>query len=393
MEIFGLGYLVVQLAIRDGVPHLAPVYIGLVGLSRAIPGLSLGLFGGVVADRVDRRQLLRITQSCASVVAMVLGVLALTGQINIVQVVLLGLIQSTLFSFDAPARQAMVPRLVGERQLMSAIGLSSVTFNGAHIVGPILGGLLIPFGVGWLFIVNSISYVAVVAALSRMASVPMAGNPQRVSMLQSIREGLGYIRGDPVVRWIVLLAALSALLVRPYLQLMPAFAEEVLRVGAVELSWLLSASGVGAFAGAVATAAMGGLQNRGRVLLASAFGTGALVSVFALQTTLVGSLPILALAGFSTMLFMGMANTLLQSRTPDRLRGRVMSVHTMVFIGVMPLGTMLLGAIGAVAGTATGLLLGGIAVSLIVIYATLRVAPLRTASSPAAAEPASRARA
>src|SRR5579859_4133844 len=125
MQMFGQGYLVVQLAVRDGVPQLAPLYIGLVGLARAIPGLTFGLFGGVVADRADRRRLLLLTQSLAGVTAAALAVLTISGRIDIVQILMLGAINSLIFSFDAPTRQSMVPRLVPEGDLMSAIGLNS----------------------------------------------------------------------------------------------------------------------------------------------------------------------------------------------------------------------------------------------------------------------------
>src|SRR5438309_3269778 len=244
MQQFGLGWLVVQLAIKDGVPQLAPFYLGLVGLSRALPGLAFGLFGGVVADRADRRRLLTVTQSSAAVVAAVLGILTLTDHINIVEIVLLSALNSVIFSFDAPTRQAMVPRLVSDRELLSAIGLNSAAFNGATLVGPLLGGvLIIPFGVGGLMLLNAVSYFAVVAALLVMRAQPV-DTGRRAPMLDSIREGLSYLRHDPVLRWVVALSIATALLTRPYIQLLPAEAQ-FLGVGAVELSWLLAASGAG----------------------------------------------------------------------------------------------------------------------------------------------------
>src|SRR5438094_7620695 len=160
MQQFGLGWLVVQLAIKDGVPHLAPFYLGLVGLSRALPGLAFGLFGGVVADRADRRRLLLLTQSSAAVSAAVLALLAISNQINIVEIVLISALNSIIFSFDAPTLQAMVSRLVSEKQLMSAIGLNSAAFNGATLVGPLVGGVLIsPFGVGGLMLPHGSPYL------------------------------------------------------------------------------------------------------------------------------------------------------------------------------------------------------------------------------------------
>ena len=259
MQIYGLGWLVVQLAIRDGVPQLAPFYLGLVGLARAIPGLAFGLFGGAVADRADRRRLLMVTQIAAAIVAVVLAALTITEHINIVEVVLISALNSIIFSFDAPTRQAMVPRLVTDRELMSAIGLNSAAFNGATLIGPLIGGILIiPFGVGGLMLINAISYLAVVAALVAIAPQP-SETRRRLSMLASIREGLAYIRQDPVLRWVVLLTVATALFTRPYIQLLPAEAQ-FLGVGALELSWLLAASGVGALAGALADGVAGRLE-------------------------------------------------------------------------------------------------------------------------------------
>ena len=379
MQQFGLGWLVVQLAIRDATPQLAPLYLGLVGLARAIPGLAFGLFGGVVADRADRRRLLIVTQSSAAVLATVLGVLTISGSINIVEVVLISALNSIIFSFDAPTRQAMVPRLVSDRHLMSAIGLNSAAFNGATLVGPLVGGLLIiPFGVGGLMIINALSYLAIVAALFLMRPQPVIEYGPRLSLLESIREGLRFIRHDPVLRWVVALSVATALFTRPYIQLLPAEAQ-FLGVGAIELSWLLAASGSGALVGALLTASLGTWKRRGALLVTAAFAHGTLLMLFGTQRTVLGAMVFVGLTSLAVMVFMGMGSTLMQTRTPDALRGRVMSVQTMVFIGFMPLGQMLLGSVGTVAGINTAFLLGGILVTLLAGYAAIRVSALREA--------------
>jgi MFS family permease len=331
---------------------------------------------------------LLVTQSAAAVTAAILATLAITDRINIVEILLLGALNSTIFAFDAPTRQSMVPRLVPERDLMSAIGLNSAAFNGPQIIGPVIGGLIFApfadrptFGAGLLFFINAISYLAVVVALLRMRPVPIIGTSGEVSMLDSVREGVAYIRQDVVVKWIVILAATTALFARPYIQLLPAVAHDLLRVGAVELSWMLAASGLGALIGSFAVAALGALKRRGAVLIVSAVGFGMSLVLFATQTALLPSLPLLVLLGLFTMVFLGMANGLLQTRSPDHLRGRVMSVYTMVFLGLMPLGSMVMGSIGSVAGTGGGLLAGGIACTAVALYAGARIAPLRQAVS------------
>src|SRR2546430_5644784 len=379
MQQFGLGWLVVQLAIRDGVPHLAPFYLGLVGLSRAVPGLAFGLFGGAVADRADRRRLLLVTQTSAAIVAGILGVLTISEHINIVEIVLLSAMNSIIFSFDAPSRQAMVPRLVSDRELMSAIGLNSAAFNGATLVGPLLGGvLIIPFGVGGLMLLNAVSYLAIVGALLLMRPQPVIEYGPRLSLLESIREGLRFIRHDPVLRWVVTLSVATALFTRPYIQLLPAEAQ-FLGVGAIELSWLLAASGSGALVGALLTASLGTWKRRGALLVTAALAHGTLLMLFGTQRTVLGAMVFVGLTSLAVMVFMGMGSTLMQTRTPDALRGRVMSVQTMVFIGFMPLGQMLLGSVGTVAGINTAFLFGGILVTLLAGYAAIRVSALREA--------------
>src|SRR5438094_2808587 len=379
MQQFGLGWLVVQLAIRDVTPQLAPLYLGLVGLARAIPGLAFGLFGGVVADRADRRRLLIVTQSSAAILATVLGVLTISGSINIVEVVLISALNSIIFSFDAPTRQAMVPRLVSDRHLMSAIGLNSAAFNGATLVGPLVGGLLIiPFGVGGLMIINALSYLAIVAALFLMRPQPVIEYGPRLSLLESIREGLRFIRHDPVLRWVVALSVATALFTRPYIQLLPAEAQ-FLGLGAIELSWLLAASGSGALVGALLTASLGTWKRRGALLVTAALAHGTLLMLFGTQRTVLGAMVFVGLTSLAVMVYLGMANTLMQTRTPDALRGRVMSVQTMVFIGFMPLGQMVLGSVGTLVGINNAFLVGGIIVTAVAGYAALRVSALREA--------------
>jgi MFS family permease len=378
MQQFGLGWLVVQLAIRDGAPHLAPFYLGLVGLARAVPGLAFGLLGGVVADRADRRRLLIVTQTAAAIAAAILGVLTITDRINIVEIVLISALNSVIFSFDAPTRQAMVPRLVSDKELMSAIGLNSAAFNGATLIGPLIGGvLIIPFGVGGLMMINALTYTAIVGALLLMRPQP-AESTNRLPMLESIREGLSFIRGDPVLRWVVVLSIATALLTRPYIQLLPAEAQ-FLGVGAFELSWLLAASGTGALGGALLTASLGSWRRRGALLVGAALAHGTLLMAFGAQHTVLGALLFVGLTSLAVMVFLGMANTLMQTRTPDELRGRVMSVHTMIFMGFMPLGQMLLGSVGTLAGINNAFLAGGVVVGLLAAYTGLRVAALRDA--------------
>jgi predicted MFS family arabinose efflux permease len=225
-------------------------------------------------------------------------------------------------------------------------------------------------------LLNALSYLFIVGALVLMRPQPVVETRQRPSMLESIKEGVRFVRHDPVLRWVVVLAIATAGFTRPYIQLMPAEAQ-FLGVGAPELSWLLAASGLGALGGALATASLGGAQRRGLLLVGAAFTHGLLLLLFATQRSLVGAMIFIAGTSFAVMLFLGMANTLMQTRSPDHLRGRVMSVHTMVFMGFMPMGQLILGALGTAVGINNAFLLGGTIVGLVATFAVVRAPALR----------------
>ena len=382
MQQFGMGWLVVQLAIRDGTPHLAPLYLGLTGLARALPGLALGLVAGAVADRSDRRRLLVVTQTTAGLLAALLATLTVSGSITIWAILLLGAANSTVFSFDAPTRQSMVPRLVPTRDLMSAIGLNSAAFNGPQIIGPAIGGVLIvPFGPGGLFFLNAISYAAVVLALLLMRPVPPVMRAPGLDMLSRVRAGIGYIRSDPVLKWVIILVATTAFLSRPYVFLLPAVATNVFNVGATELSWLIASSGVGAFTGSLVVANLGAVRERGRIFVFAAGASGLALAGFALQSALGPALVATLATSLFTMAFVGLANTILQVNSPDHMLGRVMSVYTMFFMGVMPLGQLVEGALGSVFGVDQVLFVAGLLTAVASAYVYLRVRAIRELTS------------
>lgn len=380
MEFLGQGWLVVQLAIADGSPQLAPFYLGLVGLARAIPGLGLSLVAGAVADRADRRQLLLITQVTAGMLAVILATLVLTNTVTIAVVVLLAAVRSSVFSFDVPSRQSLVPRLVPRHHLMSAIGMNQASFNGPQIIGPAIGGVLIGLtgGVAALFIANAVSYLGVVIALLLMRPTPAPERTEdRLSMLESVREGVGYMRRDPVIRWSIVLAATLAFFARPYIFLVPAFAANVLLVGATELSYLMAGGGVGSLAGSLLVANLGNVRRRGRLMLIATGATGASLMLLMVQRDLTVAIVVSVFVGLSSIAFNGLTNTTLQSTAPDRLLGRVMSIFAMIFMGIMPLGQLALGASGSLFGIDVVLFAGGAAALTAAVYAYLRVPAIR----------------
>jgi predicted MFS family arabinose efflux permease len=305
-------------------------------------------------------------------------VLTASGAITIAIVVLLAAVRSSVFSFDVPSRQSLVPRLVPRHHLMSAIGLNQASFNGPQIIGPAIGGILIGItDVAGLFFVNAASYLGVVAALLLMRGAPAPSRREAGPVLESVREGLGYMRRDPVIRWAIVIAATVAFFARPYIFLLPAFAANVLLVGATELSWLMAATGVGALSGSLAVARSGNVVHRGRLMLIAVVGAGGTLMLLTLQRQLVPALALALAVGFATIAFNGVTNTILQMTAPDRMLGRVMSVFAMIFMGIMPLGQLALGGFGSLLGIDVVLFAGGAAALTAGAYGFVRLPALR----------------
>jgi MFS family permease len=328
----------------------SPAYLGLYGLLRSIPTLTITLVGGAVADRVDRRRILLVTQSLAALLALLLGILDLTGTIRPWHILAIAFATATVMAFDNPARQAMVPGLVGNDRVASAVGLNSAAWNAAAVIGPSLAGLLVAAaGTGWAFVLNGVSYLPVLWAVWTIAPAP----PERTSttsLLVHVRVGLRAVRHDRRLLGLLTLLAVPTFLGRPYLQLMPVFARDILHTSAAGYGALMGINGVGALSGALLVGRLGARQDRGRILfLVNLVFAGILVG-FALSRWLELSAILLFLIGASQTLLMALTNTLIQLIVPDEFRGRVMALYTLIPMGLMPLGTMALGGIGDLFG-------------------------------------------
>ena len=373
MQIFALGILVVQIADREGHPELAPFYLGLMGLARAVPGIALTLLAGAVADRTDRRRLVMITQSVMALNAAVLAAITFAGGANIPVVLIGSAIQSAAFSFDNPARQSMVPRIIPLPMLPSAIGMQSAVFNGASIIGPLLAGLLfIPIGIAGLLAVNAASFAAIIVALALMRPLPPAA-ARTMSLLESVLEGARYVGKNPTLVWVLVVAGTLFSSVGPVGQLLPAVAGESLYNGVSWLSLLLTALGLGAFTAALFVMNVGRFRRLGRLFIAGAIVNGMSLVAFALTSQPIMSLLIAFVIGLSGTLLAGMGNNILQATTSDAYRGRVMSVWGLLFIGIMPVGQLALGVLGSLLGIHTSLFVGGAIGLSAAVYAALRV--------------------
>ena len=358
MAILAQGWLVVQLAPNAS---LASLYLGLVGFARAIPVFALSGVAGALADRRDRRRILAVCELLLGLLTLLLGILAQTGVVRVWQVLLIAALSAAASAFEAPTRQSLVSVLVGKRELMNAIGLNSAAFNGPAIIGPALGGLIVSaYGVADCFYINAASYMAVYAAVLLMKPKPPFNALPETDIWSDVIEGFRYVRANALIFAVVLLSALQALIGRPYIQLLPAFSKAQLGAGARELGILLAVSGAGALVGSIATAFIGGRAPRGRLLIGSAAASGALLALLGATHSLWSSATVLLALGVAAMLYLGTANTILQTHTPIAMRGRVMSIYTMIFLGFMPLGSWLLGSIASVTSLPVAFVLGGV---------------------------------
>lgn len=334
--------------------------LGIVGFSSQVPVFLLSPLGGLVADRYNRHKVVIGTQTTAMILAGIYATLILGGWIRVWEIIVLASLLGMVNAFDIPARQAFLVEMVGKEDLLNAIALNSSMFNGARVIGPAVAGILVAWiGEGWCFFANSVSFIAVIVGLLMMHVKPreIAGHG---SMFEHIAEGFRYVQNTMPIRLLLLLIGLVSLVGMPYSVLMPVFADKILHGGARALGLLMGASGVGAVIGALTLAARTGVRGLGRLAAISAAGFGATLIIFALSRHFWFSLLVLVPVGYSLMLQMACSNTLIQSMVPDRLRGRVMSLYSMMFMGMAPLGALLGGALAGWIGAPWTVASGGI---------------------------------
>jgi MFS family permease len=318
--------------------------LGLVAFAGQIPIFILSPIAGYAADRHNRHRLVIATQSASMVLALALAALTLTNRIRIWELFVLAALLGVVNAFDIPARQSFLVEMVGRGDLMNAIALNSSMFNSARIIGPAIAGILVAkIGEGWCFFANGISYVAVIGGLLLMKVQPFRPAPASMSPWETIREGFQYVGGTFPIRAIVMLIAIVSFAGMPFTVLMPVFADRILHAGPQGLGVLMGATGVGALGGALLLASRTQLRGftLGIPLAAAVFAVS--LAGFAASNRMWLSCAMLFVAGFAVMLQVGASNTLIQSMVPDHLRGRAMSVYSMMYIGIGPFGAMAAG--------------------------------------------------
>jgi MFS family permease len=322
----------------------SPALLGLVSFAGQIPIFLLSPIAGYAADRLNRHRVVVATQSASMVLALALAALTLTNRVRIWELFVLAALLGVVNAFDIPARQSFLVEMVGRGDLMNAIALNSSMFNGARIIGPAIAGILVAkIGEGWCFFANGISYVAVILGLLLMKVKPFRPAPATMSAFETIREGFQFVGRTVPIRAIVQLIAIVSFAGLPYTVLMPIFADRILHVGPQGLGLLMGATGLGALGGALLLASRTRLKGF-TILIPSAAAVFALsLAGFAASGRMWLSCAMLFVAGFAVMIQVGASNTLIQSMVPDHLRGRAMSVYSMMYIGIGPFGAMAAG--------------------------------------------------
>ncbi len=336
--------------------------LGVVSFSGQIVSFLLGPFAAVWVERLERRRLLVITQASAALQSLSLAALTLTHVITLPEIIGLMMFQGLVNAFDMPGRQSFLVQMVEDRgDLANAIAINSSMVNGTRLIGPAIGGLIIAaFGEGYCFLIDGLSYFAVIASLLAMRLPALKARGQSgSSLLEELREGWNYVRGSRSIRTILLILALTCLLGWPYSVLLPVFAGTVLHGGAHTLGWLTAASGVGAFTSALALAMRKSIMGLTRTLQAAIALLGVGLIFFGLSHVLWLSLALMVVVGFGLIQAAAVCNTIIQSLVPDEMRARVMGYYTMAFVGAAPFGSLAAGALAQHIGAPHTVMLTG----------------------------------
>jgi len=339
------------------------VLLGVVAFAAQGPTFVLAPIAGAIADRSNRHRLLVIIQTAMMLQALLLGFLVLSGRIEIWQIVVLSAVLGALSGFDIPVRQSFLVEMVeGKEDLSNAIALNSSMFNGARLVGPAIAGFAIALvGEGWCILINGLSYIAVLAALLAMKVRTHKRVVDEARVFTHIREGFVYAFSFDPIKAVLLLVAVVSLLGVPFSVLLPVFATDVLGGGAKSLGLLVSASGLGALCAALYLASRETVRGLSRVITFAALLFGVSLLVFSVSRVMWLSLIALVFAGFGMMLQMASSNTFLQTVVDDDKRGRVLSLYTMAYIGIAPIGSLLAGSVAQRIGAPATVAIGGIA--------------------------------
>jgi MFS family permease len=376
MQAVAQGWLVLQLTNSS-------FWLGLDAFMATAPGFFLTLAGGVFADLVDRRRLLLFTQVVAGLAALGLATLIWTDHVTVWLVLGFSVLTGSCMAMAGPSYQAMTFDLVGREDLANAVALNSAQFQLSRVVGPVLAGLgLEYFGLVGCFFLNGLSFVAVILALrlvrfdTKLKDVAAEGKRRR-DFWQDLWNGIRYVRQRPRVFSLLTIAAVTSLFGAPYITLIPIFARDIFQLGPKGLAWMMGVAGAGAFCGALFLTYLGDFKQKGWFVLGGAFGFGSFLIAFSLATSLALSLVFLFGVGFMVVTAVAVINTLLHKLVTDEMRGRVMSMFILSFIGTMPIGNLLAGVVASRYGAPLTLAGGGVCIVFYVTAVAVRNRRLR----------------
>lgn len=354
MQSIAMSWLVYQLTYSS-------VWLGVIGFLTSIPSLFLSLFAGTLADRMSKRKLIIMMQTAALIQALMLAILVFTGYESIAIVAFFALMLGIINAFDIPSRQSFLIHLVGKDDLANAIALNSATFNAARIVGPAVGGIVIGIiGIGWCFMLNSLSFLAVLYGLYKMTVVePPPHLTQDAGVFDALKESVAYIRSDASLTVLMMLVAIVTTFGWSYSVLLPIFADRELNIGAIGLGRLSTATGIGAFISAITVASADKKIHPRQFIFLGIMIFSVSIIGFGLSHDPLLSMLCLVGVGMGLIACFATANATLQSRAPDALRGRVMGLYSLVFQGMMPIGSLVSGLVAKGLGVRLTVSIGG----------------------------------
>ncbi|MCX7731962.1 MAG: MFS transporter [candidate division WOR-3 bacterium] len=341
----------------------SPFFVGLDSAMNWLPVWLVSLPAGVLADRFSKRNLMLITQSVLAFFALLLAILTWTRVINIYQILAISFLAGIFVALNAPVAQTLVPDLVNRKDVLNAIALNSSMFNLARMVGPAIAGSLLTFsGPAPVFAINAASFLAIILALALIRLDKPVNNIQHEPILTQLITGLRYVRSHPDIRLLILLIGIFSSFGIVYIPLLPVIARDVLGQGARGYGLMMTSLGAGAVTGGLTLATLSKTRHRGKILLAGTLTLGILLLIFSFCRSYQFALILLLLVGFCQTSIASLTNTLIQTLAPDYIRGRVMSIFSLFFNGMFPLGSLIGGAIAQRWGTCPALLVAGIVV-------------------------------
>jgi len=368
MQATAQGFLIYELT------H-SPAYLGLVAFIFGIPSWIFTLYSGVILDRVSRKNLLLVTQVSMMILAFVLAGLTFTGVVRPWHILVLSFLLGVANAFEAPARHAIVPEMVPREDIPNAVSLNGIMFNSSTIVGPALGGIIYALvGAGWCFVLNGISFLAIIFGLLLMRLPKFKKNESKASMMEDLREGMAYMRNHPLLFGLIWIMAVTGLFGLSFMTIIPAWSVAVLHGDAKTNGLLQAARGIGALLVVVWVASLGNFRFKGRLVTIGLFGMPILSIIFAFVRNIPGSLLVMAFAGMANVLVANVSTSLVQLHTEEKYRGRVMGIYTFVFFGSMPLGSLWVGAVAGWLGEATAIIICSVA-TLICSFLIWRFVP------------------